>query len=315
MNFDLTRVRTVDDGRCRQPFNPASLAAPRSGAQTQQALVRSLVILGAALLSSCAHAPPAPPPAPEVAPFSAGRPGAAYPGGWHPLGFSKFRKETHYALVDDCGRTVVEASADGSSSGLIEPVDIDASKYPWITWRWKVPQLVPGADNTRRETEDAPARIEISFDGDWKKLTFGDRLWSSQVKAWTGMDLPYATLEYVWGDGAPKETIITNTWTSRIRMIMVESGPENVGKWVTETRNVYEDYRRAFDEEPGKITTIGIITDTDATSQKVEAYYGDIAFLPAEPANGKGTEIASGPGTTRSPAGPPEGLDCPAQGK
>jgi hypothetical protein len=280
----------------------------------QQGLVGSLLILGAALLSSCAQAPPAPSAA-EVAPFSAARPGAAYPGGWHALVFSKFRKETRYALVDDCGRTVVEAHANGSSSGLIELVDIDPSKYPWITWRWKVLRLVPGADNTRRETEDAPARIDVSFDGDAKKLTFGDRLWSSQVKAWTGMDLPYATLEYVWGDGAPRDTVIINTWTSRIRMILVESGSENVGRWVTEMRNVYEDYRRAFEEDPGRITTIGIITDTDATDQKIEAYYGDIAFLPAEPANGKEPEIASAPGTTRSPADPPEGLDCPAQGK
>lgn len=320
MNFDLARVRAADRGRFRfavgAPFQPVKLHRFSVGPQMRQELVASLVILGTALLSSCAQAPPAPPaPAAEVAPFSAARPGAAYPGGWHALGFSKFRKETHYALVEDCGRTVVEARADGSSSGLVEVVDIDASKYPWITWRWKVPRLVPGADNTRRETEDAPARIDVSFDGDWKKLTFGDRLWSSQVKAWTGMDLPYATLEYVWGDGAPRDTVIINTWTARIRMILVESGPENIGKWVTETRNVYEDYRRAFDEEPGKITTIGIITDTDATGQKVEAYYGDIAFLPAEPANRKGAQLASAPGTTHSPGDPSEGLDCPAQGK
>jgi hypothetical protein len=282
----------------------------------QRGLTGSLVIL-AAMLLSCAQSPPTAPPA-KVTPFSTARPGGAYPAGWRTLVFSKFRKETRYTLVDDCGTTVVEARADGSSSGLIELVDIDPSKYPWVTWRWKVAQSIPGVDNTRREAEDAAARIEISFDGDSKKLTIADRLWAAQVKALAGIDLPYATLEYVWGDGAPTETVIENTWTSRIRMILVESGPERVGEWVTETRNVYEDYQRVFGEAPGRITAVGIITDTDATGTKAEAYYGDIALLPGKPANGEGGEVASTTGTA-GPSGNsgnrPQGLDCPLQGK
>jgi hypothetical protein len=194
-------------------------------------------------------------------------------------------------------------------------VDIDPSKYPWLTWRWRVVQLVPGADNTRRETEDAAARIEISFDGDPKKLTIGDRLWATQVKALTGIDLPYATLEYVWGAGAPKDAVIENTWTGRIRMLLVESGPERVGEWVTETRNVYEDYQRVFGEAPGRITAVAIITDTDATGTRAEAYYGDIALLPAKPANGEGGKVAATGGAGGSPGVRPHSLDCPAQGK
>jgi len=275
----------------------------------QHGVIGPLVVFAAMLLSSCAQVPPGPPA--QVTPFSAARPGGAYPGGWHTLGFSKFRKETHYGLVDNCGITVVEARAEGSSSGLIVLVDIDPSKYPWLTWRWKVARLVPGADNTRRETEDAPARIEISFDGDSKKLSLADRLWAVQVKTVTGIDLPYATLEYVWGAGAPKDTVIENTWTGRIRMLLVESGPERVGEWVTETRNVYEDYQRVFGEPPGRITAVGIITDTDATGAKAEAYYGDIALLPAKPANSERGKVASTPGA----GGSPQMLDCPTQGK
>ena len=277
-------------------------------ARMQRCVIGPLVVSAAILLNSCAQVPPSPPA--QVTPFSAARPGGAYPGGWHTLGFSKFRKETHYGLVDNCDITVVEARAEGSSSGLIVLVDIDPSKYPWLTWRWKVARLVPGADNTRRETEDAPARIEISFDGDSKKLSLADRLWAVQVKTVTGIDLPYATLEYVWGAGAPKDTVIENTWTGRIRMLLVESGPERVGEWVTESRNVYEDYQRVFGEPPGRITAVGIITDTDATGAKAEAYYGDIALLPAKPANSERGKVASTPGA----GGLPQMLDCPAEG-
>src|SRR5262245_20181143 len=224
------------------------------------------VLIVVLLAHGCAQAPPK--PVAKVTAFSAASPGGAYPGGWREVTFSKFRKPTKYALVDDCGTVVVEAKADGSSSALAEPLDIDPRQYPWITWRWKVPELVPGIDNTKRATDDAPVRLEISFDGDMKKLSIDDKVFFFQVKAGTGFDMPYATLEYVWGEGAPAETVIVNTWTSRIRMLMLEVGSEHAGRWVTETRNVLDDYRRAYGEEAGRITAVAIVTDTDATGQK-----------------------------------------------
>jgi hypothetical protein len=315
---DLHRVYATDRGGRRsdspgadEPLTHSSFAV---GPLMRPGMGASILVLAAALLvGGCAHAPPRPPA--QVSPFSAASPGNTYPGGWRELGFARFRKPTKYALVDSCGTTVVEASADGSSSGLAEPLDVDPHKYPWLIWRWKVPHFIPGVDNTRRETDDAPARLEVSFDGDMKKVPFEDRLFFAEVKALTGLDMPYATLEYVWGDGAPRETVIINTWTSRIRMLIIEIGAERTGEWVTEKRNVYEDYRRAYGEEPGRITAIAVLTDTDATREKATAYYGDIAFLPTEPANGGRAESAPAPGETPSPVDRPEGLDCPAPGK
>jgi hypothetical protein len=66
-------------------------------------------------------------------------------------------------------------------------------------------------------------------------------------------------------------------------MIVTQSGHDKVGTWQEVTRDVYEDFKRAFGEEPGRITAVGIMTDTDNTGSAVEAYYGDIAFRRAEP--------------------------------
>lgn len=277
------------------------------GRFVRSAWIACLALVAVLLAHGCAQAPPK--TAAKVTAFSAASPGGAYPGAWREVTFSKFRKATKYALIDDCGTTVVEAKADGSSSGLAEPLDIDPRQYPWLTWRWKVPALIPGIDNTKRATDDAPVRLEISFDGDMKKVPLDDKVFFFQVKALTGLDMPYATLEYVWGDGAPPETVIVNTWTSRIRMLMLEVASERAGQWVTETRNVLEDYRRAYDEEPGKITAVAIVTDTDATGQKTTGYYGDIAFLSAKPADASSAQAS---GTTN--AARAAGLDCPAPG-
>jgi hypothetical protein len=59
-------------------------------------------------------------------------------------------------------------------------------------------------------------------------------------------------------------------------MIVIRSGNKHAGKWMYEKRNIIEDYRRAFGEEPGKITGIAIMTDTDNTGESASAWYGDI---------------------------------------
>ncbi|MEM9159848.1 MAG: DUF3047 domain-containing protein, partial [Verrucomicrobiota bacterium] len=65
-------------------------------------------------------------------------------------------------------------------------------------------------------------------------------------------------------------------------MVAVESGNENSGQWKTHRRNILEDFKSAFDEVPGKITGIAIMTDTDDTKSEATAYYQDIVFKRAE---------------------------------
>jgi hypothetical protein len=64
-------------------------------------------------------------------------------------------------------------------------------------------------------------------------------------------------------------------------MVVVESGPQNLGLWVKESRNIYEDYKNAFGEEPPMINGVAIMSDTDNTKEQATAYYGDIVFMKA----------------------------------
>jgi hypothetical protein len=52
---------------------------------------------------------------------------------------------------------------------------------------------------------------------------------------------------------------------------------------VTEERNVLEDYRKAFGEDPPLINGVAIMTDTDNTGESAVAYYGDIWFKKIGP--------------------------------
>lgn len=217
----------------------------------------------------------------NVSSFSAQPPGAALPPGWQPWILSAFKRPTSYQLVSREGKTVVRAEARSSASGLIHPLALNPATYPVLQWRWKVDELISKADNSQKHLEDAPARLVVSFGGDMAKLPLQDRLFFDNVRLLTGQQLPYATLMYIWGNRAPKETVIPNKHTSRIRMIVVESGRDKLGNWQEVMRNVAEDYRRAFGEEPGHINAVGIMTDTDNTGDDIHAYYGDIMFRKA----------------------------------
>jgi hypothetical protein len=214
----------------------------------------------------------------QVSSFSGNLPGDHVPEGWRAWRLSKFKKPTQYRLVDDAGRVVVKAIAQASASGLVHPLKVDPRLHPWLSWQWKVDELIPAADNTRKHAEDSPLRVVVSFAGDIGSLPVGERVFFDNVRLLTGQQLPYATLMYIWENRAPRDTVIPNLHTSRIKMIVAESGRKRLGTWQEVTRNVVEDFRRAFGEEPGPITAVGIMTDTDNTGENAHAYYGDIAF-------------------------------------
>ncbi len=83
---------------------------------------------------------------------------------------------------------------------------------------------------------------------------------------------------YVWANELPVETIVPSPHFDRIKFLVVESGPARLGQWLHYRRNVLEDYRRAFGEEPGDIVSIGVLTDTDNTGQSARGWYGDITL-------------------------------------
>lgn len=178
---------------------------------------------------------------------------------------------------------MVRATADGSASGLVRDLEIDPAKTPWLSWRWRVPQLIASADNTQRDAEDAPVRIVVTFAGDTSKFDIEDQAIASRMKALTGQAMPYATLMYIWENRQPVGRVIDNFHTSRVKMIVAESGPERRGRWLHFSRHVADDYKAAFGEAPGQITSIGILTDTDNTGETTNAYYGDIAFSAMMP--------------------------------
>lgn len=239
-------------------------------------MVRTLVVLWAALSAASAWAEGG--AVLEVGKFSASEPGTGLPEGWKPLTFKKISKLTTYELVKNGEQVVVKATSDASASGLTKEVKIDPKEFPIVRWRWKVDDLLKTSDVTRKDGDDYPARLYITFEYDPDKVGVGKKLKYRAGRVLFG-DIPIGAINYVWERKAPVGAIIDNAYTDFVKMVVVESGPQKIGVWTDESRNIYEDYKKAFGEEPPLINGVAIMSDTDNTKERVIAYYGDIVFL------------------------------------
>lgn len=234
-------------------------------------------------LSACTQMP-SPPESPAALPTgaSAARPMAE----WEPVKIPG-KRLTRYAREMQDGRAVWRADAEQSASMWRRRWHVPAADLGHVQFSWKVDQLIAGATLGQAENDDAPARVVVAFDGDHGKLSPKNRMLFELADSLTGERPPYATLMYVWSDGvAAPESVLLSPRTDRIRKIVLESGPQHLGRWRHHRRDLAADYQRAFGEAPGDVLGIALMTDSDNTQSTATAWYGDIQFeRPARPEN------------------------------
>ena len=217
-----------------------------------------------------------------IAAFSAATPGGPMPAGWIPLAFPHILRHTAYSLVRDPeAGVVVRAEARASASGLIERLDLPAADWLRLSWRWKFDKAIVNGDVTRREGDDYPARVYVSFRYAPERVSPLVRLEYAAMRLLYGESPPHAGLNYIWDAHASVGTVAPNPYSDRVRMIVVESGTDRVGRWLAYERDVVADYRAAFGEDPPPISGVGLMTDADDTGESALAYYGDIALSRA----------------------------------
>jgi hypothetical protein len=63
-----------------------------------------------------------------------------------------------------------------------------------------------------------------------------------------------------------------------VKAIVLRSGYSETGKWITETRNAYEDYRKLFGHEPPRVAGIRIQINSQHTETSGESFFADVMF-------------------------------------
>lgn len=218
----------------------------------------------------------------DIAAFSKSAPGGVLPQGWQAQIFKKIDKHTSYELIKEGDVTVVKAIANASASGLTKPLDLELKDFPILEWRWKVANVIAKGNPKSKAGDDYPARIYLTFKYDPTRVSAWQRAKYGLAKSLYGSYPPHAGINYIWETKLAIGTIVPNAYTDRLRMIVVESGTEKLNEWQSYRRNVLEDYKQAFGEEPPRVSGIAIMTDTDNTGETATAFYGDIRLRAAE---------------------------------
>ena len=171
----------------------------------------------------------------------------------YPPGRSTFTQPP--AIVQDDGRRVLQLATVGEAMRIGRTLPIDPKATPWLVWEWKALVLPDGGDVRHARRNDQAGRVMVVFEG---------------MKG----------LQYVWDTTAPVGTEARPDELELFQrvLVVVRSGPREVGGWLRERRNVFEDYRRLFDEAPPPIKLVGVESHSNDTNTRTSVRFGRLHF-------------------------------------
>ena len=240
-----------------------------------------IIIVGAITLqlAACSSPPLAPDSRAAQSPWALSSAGSPNAQAWSHYKLPG-KTPSQFKYVVEEGRDAIAAHAQSSASMLRQTTRVESVALGHIKFSWKLAELIQYADMSLREFDDSPVRVVLAFEGDRSRFSQKNAMLSELAHLLTGEPMPYATLMYVWCNSCEPGTVIHNPHTDRIRKMPLESGPGNLKRWLDYERAVRADFVKAFGEEPGALTSISIMTDTDNTKSRAQAWYGPVVLLP-----------------------------------
>jgi hypothetical protein len=162
-----------------------------------------------------------------------------------------------YTVQEEGGRKFLHADARGTAVQIGFESQWSLKEHPFLEWQWRALILPDKGDEMKKATNDSVLGLYVVF----------------------GRQPFIKTVKYVWSTTLPIGLSLESPFSSRTRMIVLESGDALLGKWVSERRDVLADYRHLFGGDPPVVRGIAILTDADNTASRASGDYGDIDIL------------------------------------
>lgn len=193
-------------------------------------------------------------------------------------------KQNRVSLVVEDGSTVLKVESNNSAGSVGVPITATRENgNTTLTWRWKVDRALGKANMATKKGDDFAARVYVFFDVPLESLSFMERSKIRMARAVAGADVPTAAICYVWDNTHGIGHSQWSPYTSRVRMIVLQSGKENTNKWINESRDVAADFKAAFGTDAPAVTGVALGNDTDNTADMVTTLFGDIQFTKNKP--------------------------------
>lgn len=191
---------------------------------------------------------------------------------WKPLYFPKIPRHTSYTIVSEGDGKCLRAESNASASGIVYNKTFKVYEYPRVHWRWKVESIYKNGNARTKVGDDYPIRVYILFQYDPSKAGFFDRAKYNAARRRYGEYPPHSTLNYIWANRKHETTVITNSYSKQSKMILLQQGKANIGKWMEEEVHILRDYRKAYGESAPAVASIAIMNDSDNTGEKSVSY-------------------------------------------
>ena len=172
-----------------------------------------------------------------------------------------FKGNTSYQLIGKAAPMTLQAMCKNTASALYRKISVDLTKTPVLHWTWRVDGAHPGLNDTTKAGDDYAARIYVVY--------APNSLLPWRVKA----------VNYVWANSQPVGASWPNAFTDQAIMVAARSGPpEKLGQWMSEVRNLREDFKKFFGVDITSINGVAVMTDCDNSGLPSSGYYKDIWF-------------------------------------
>ena len=174
----------------------------------------------------------------------------------------KLRETYNYAVKMENGDKFLRFDGKRGkhlSFPLLNNEEIDIYSTPILSWKFRIHEIPVGANEDEGDKNDAAASVYVAFD-------LGRVLFKKVPK----------TIRYTWSSTLPVGTELSKFYGNQ-KIIVIGTGNQNLGEWQTFERNIVEDYKRLFgDDPPSKPLAILILSDGNNTESNVKADYDDL---------------------------------------
>jgi len=143
--------------------------------------------------------------------------------------------------------------------GLRKEVSFEIQKYPYLSWWWKVGQLPKDGDIRKKGTDDQAGQIYVLFPR-----------FPSLANT--------RSMGYIWDTQAPTGLTGTSPAYNKMKYVVLQSGAGKLNQWVFESRNVYEDYKKYFHEDPPPVGAVLLYINSQHTQSSAESCFAEIFF-------------------------------------
>jgi len=181
------------------------------------------------------------------------------PPGWQGQNWGSPKYD--FEIVTDDGRKALHMKSANEGSTISKDIKgkINLKDTPFLEWSWKVTVLPKGADSCKKALDDQAAQIFVV----WPRFPEAVR---SRI------------IGYVWDTTEPVGTICKSEKTGTVTYIVLRSGTAELGKWLTERRNVAEDFKKVYGDAADDPSALSVAIDSNDTNSTAESYFGPILF-------------------------------------